>query len=169
MPSTEDGSGAGGYAREVSDDYKRKQAELVGTCLARADACITTALIPGRPAPVLITAAQVAAMRPGAVIVDLAAERGGNCELTRPGQRHHVAPGVAIIGDADLPAQVAVHASQTYARNMEHLVAHVVRDGALVLDASDPIVAAMLVCRDGEIVHPKVAAASAAVRKEIAA
>jgi NAD(P) transhydrogenase subunit alpha len=163
----EDGSGSGGYAKEVSDDYKKKQAALIDDAISRADVCITTALVPGRRAPVLVTAAQANLMRAGSVIVDLAGEQGGNCELTRPGARHLTDAGVFIIGDTDLASQVAVHASQMYSRNMEKLIVHLCKQGTLNLD--DDIAKAMLVTRGGEIVHPQVAAAVEAARKELAA
>ena len=169
VPSDEDGAGSGGYAREVSDEYRAKQAALVTAALARADVCITTAQVPGRRAPVLVTAEQVRGMRAGAVIVDLAAEQGGNCELSRAGQRVVTDHGVVLIGEVELPARVATHASQMYSRNLEKLLAHLVREGALALDRSDEIVASMLICADGAIVHPQVAAAAAAAEKELAA
>src|SRR5262249_50324770 len=107
--------------------------------MGRADVCITTALIPGKRAPILVTAAMVQKMHPGAVIVDLAAEQGGNCELTKPGERV-VVHGVTIVGAVNLPSQMATHSSQMFARNLEKLVAHIVRDGALKLDSNDEIV-----------------------------
>ena len=152
VPSDEDGAGSGGYAKEVSEEYKRKQAALITHHLSRADVCITTALIPGRKAPILVTADQVKAMKSGAVIVDLAAEQGGNCELTKPGQRHVTDNGVVIVGERNLPGQVAVHSSQMYSRNMEKLILHVSKDGALTLDVSDEIVKGMLIARD--VRHP---------------
>ena len=162
VPVDEDAQTAGGYAREVSAAYQQQQAALLLTALGRCDAVITTALIPGRRAPLLITAEMVRAMKPGAVIVDMAAEQGGNCALTRAGQRRVTDDGVVIVGETDLASQVAVHASQMYARNMEKLLLHVTRDGALALDGADPIVRAMLVVRDGAVVHDQVATALAA-------
>ncbi len=154
VPSEEDAQTAGGYAKEVSAEYQAKQAALLLQALGRCDAVITTALIPGRKAPILITAEMVQAMRRGSVIVDMAAEQGGNCALTTPGQRQLTANGVVIVGEVNLPAQVAVHASQMYARNMEKLLLHVSRDAALTLDAADEIVKGMLIVRDGLVVHP---------------
>jgi NAD(P) transhydrogenase subunit alpha len=168
VPSEEDAQGAGGYAKEVSDDYKRKQAALVKQALSRCDVCITTALIPGRRAPILVTAEQVAAMRTGSVLVDLAAEQGGNCALTRPGRVYRSDNGVVLVGEVNLPSQLAVHASAMYSRNMEKLILHLHKDGALALDAGDEIVRHMLVCRAGNITHPDVAAALAS-HKELAA
>ena len=118
---------------------------------------ITTALIPGKRAPVLVTDEMVRAMRPGAVIIDLAAEQGGNCTMTRAGQRRRTDDGVLVVGDTDLASQVAIHASQMYARNMERLLAHITRERALALDPSDEIVRAMLVVHDGRIVHEPLA------------
>jgi NAD(P) transhydrogenase subunit alpha len=170
VPSEEDGAGQGGYAKEVSEEYKRKQSELITAALGRADACITTALVPGKRAPTLVTTEQASAMRPGSVIVDLAAEQGGNCELTRPGARHCTERGVVVIGETDLPSQAAVHASQMFSKNLEKLVLHFLKEGELVLDpAADEIAKSMLVCRGGEVVHPQIAAAVEAAQKELAA
>jgi NAD(P) transhydrogenase subunit alpha len=163
----EDGAGTGGYAKEVTDDYRRRQSALITEALGRADACITTAQVPGRRAPVLVTAEQAAALRPGSVVVDLAAEQGGNSELTPGGQRYCTLGGVTVIGDTNLPANVAVHASQMFSRNVENLLIHLVRDGAIAFD--DDIARAMLVCRGGEITNPQVTSALAAVQKEMAA
>jgi NAD(P) transhydrogenase subunit alpha len=156
VASDEDAQTSGGYAKEVSEDYKRKQADALAKHAAKADAIVCTALIPGKRAPVLITEDMVKSMRPGSVIVDLAAEQGGNCELTEPGKtvvKHRV----TIIGAVDLPSQIAVHASQMWSRNMEKLLLHVSKDGALVLDAlvqsNDEIVRGCLITRNGEIVH----------------
>src|SRR5215470_3415024 len=151
VPSEEDAQTASGYAKELSEEYKQKQAALTAHALSRTDCCITTALIPGRPAPRLITADMVRGMRRGSVIVDLAAEQGGNCELTEPGKRIVAAGGVTIIGEKNLPAQMAPHASQMFSRNIEKLLAHIVKDGALALDPKDEIARGILVVRDGEI------------------
>jgi len=166
VPSEEDGAGSGGYAKEVSEEYKKKQAALIQLHLSRADVVITTALIPGRKAPILVTAEQVKGMKAGAVIVDLAAEQGGNCELTQPGQRVTTDNGVVIVGERNLPSQVAVHASQMYSRNMEKLILHVTKDAALVLDAADEIVKGMTIVRDGNVVHEQVATAMAATKSD---
>jgi NAD(P) transhydrogenase subunit alpha len=139
VDSTEDAQTASGYAKELSDEYKQKQAALLEHAIARADVCITTALIPGQRAPILVTAKMVASMHPGSVIVDLAAEQGGNCEGTQPGKRV-VVGGVSIIGALNLPAQMPTHASQMFARNLEKLIGHIVKDGALKLDPADEIV-----------------------------
>jgi H+-translocating NAD(P) transhydrogenase subunit alpha len=152
VPSTEDAQTASGYAKEVSEDYKRAQAALITDALRRCDACVTTALIPGRPAPRLVTAEQAAAMRPGSVLVDLAAEQGGNCELTRPGETH-VVNGVTYIGERNLPSQLAVHASQMYSRNMEKLLLHITKDAEWKLDLGDEITRGLVVTRDGEVLR----------------
>jgi len=156
---TEDAQTAGGYARELSEADKRKQAETVARHLAKSDACITTALVPGKRAPVLITEEMVRSMRPGAVIVDAASDQGGNCALTVPGERR-VACGVTIIGERNLPSQMASVASAMYGRNMEKLLLHLWKDGAKgvdSLDLKDEIAAGLLVSRGSEVVHPQVA------------
>ena len=169
VPSDEDGAGAGGYAKEVSEEYKKKQAALLLASIAKSDAVITTALIPGRRAPILVTADMVKAMKSGAVVVDLAAEQGGNCELTKPGQRVTTDNGVVIVGEKNLPAQIAVHASQMYSRNMEKLLLHITKDAELALDLNEEIMKGLVIARDGNIVHEQVAAAAAAAKKELAA
>jgi proton-translocating NAD(P)+ transhydrogenase subunit alpha len=144
---------AGGYARELSADEQRRQQEELERRIPEFDAVITTALVPGRPAPRLIPAGAVAAMRPGSVIVDLAAVTGGNCELTEAGQtveRHDV----KIVGPIDLAAEMPTHASQLYARNIQSLVELMVgEEGALELNWEDEIIAGACITRDGEIVH----------------
>ena len=144
---------AGGYAREMSDDYKRRQAELVHERAKIADIVITTALIPGRPAPVLIRAETVQAMKPGAVIVDLAVEQGGNCPLSER-DRIVVKHGVRIVGLTNLPALVAADASGLYARNLLNFMNLLVdpKTGELKLDREDEIIAGALVCIDGQVV-----------------
>jgi H+-translocating NAD(P) transhydrogenase subunit alpha len=148
---------AGGYARELDEDAHRREQELVADAVADADVVITTALIPGRAAPVLITDEAVARMRPGSVIVDLAAEAGGNCVLTEPGhivERH----GVTLIGTLNLPASMAQHASQLYAKNVQSIVRLLAPEGALVVDMDDEIVRESVVTHDGLVVNPRVAA-----------
>ena len=122
------------------------------------DFVITTAAIPGRAAPRIIDAAMVRDMRPGAVIVDLAAETGGNCELTRPGETV-VENGVTIVGPLNLPSSMPTHASQMYARNMLNFINHIVKDGEIIIDTEDEITKGCLITRDGEIVHEATAAA----------
>jgi NAD(P) transhydrogenase subunit alpha len=148
---------SGGYAKELDEDTHRREQELVANAVADSDVVITTALIPGRAAPELITGEAVAAMRAGSVIVDLAAEAGGNCTLTEPGQiveRH----GVTIIGTLNLPGSMAQHASQLYAKNVQALVGLLAPEGELVLDMDDEIVRDALVTHDGLVVNARVAA-----------
>lgn len=149
---------AAGYAREMSDDYQRRQSELIAERVKAADFVITTALIPGRPAPRLITKGMVQSMQPGSVIVDMAAEAGGNCELTEPG-REVVADGVTIIGFTNLPATLPTHASQMYAKNVQTLVDHLVKDGKLTLDMEDEITRGATITHGGKVVHEATAAA----------
>jgi NAD(P) transhydrogenase subunit alpha len=154
LPKTEEqGSGTGGYAREVSADFLKAQQEIVGRHVAQADVVITTALVPGRPAPKLLPAWMVEKMKPGAVIVDLAAEQGGNCELTEKDKevRKH---GVLIIGHTNLPATMPADASMLYARNVWALLQNIVtKEGALNLDLTDEVTGGTLLTHDGKIVH----------------
>ncbi len=145
----------GGYAKELDDEFYRKQREMMTAVLAESDVVVTTALIPGKPAPVLVTADMVQAMPAGSVIVDLAAERGGNCELTRPDETA-VEHGVTILGPSNIAATVPYHASQMYAKNIATFLLHLVDEGALQLDMDDEITRETLLCRDGEVVHPRV-------------
>ena len=147
----EEGEDARGYARELSEAQVVQQQELVARTVADSDVVITTALIPGRPAPRLVTAEGVAAMRPGSVIVDLAAETGGNCELTEPGQVV-VREGVTIVGTLNLPSTMPLHASQMYARNITNLLALIIKDGQLELDFDDAIVADACITHQGRVV-----------------
>lgn len=152
---------AGGYAKEMSDTYKKKQAELVASHIAKQDMVITTALIPGRPAPILVTRAMVESMQPGAVIVDLAVERGGNCELSKADKvvNHN---GVTILGHANMAGRVAASASALYARNL-YAFAELLIDKdkkALAVDWDDEIVKAVALTRDGAVIHPMLAGAS---------
>lgn len=151
----------GGYAREMNEDYQRRQRELIAERVQAADFVITTALIPGRPAPTLITAEMVATMQPGSVIVDMAAEAGGNCELTEPG-REAVVHDVTIIGILNLPATLPTHASQMYAKNIQTLVDHLVHEGTLTLDLEDEITRGATITHGGKIVHEATATALAA-------
>ena len=146
---------AGGYATAQAHDFYERQEALLSDRLSQADAVITTALVPGRDAPKLISAASIERMRPGAVIVDLAAERGGNSELTEPG-RTVERFGVTIIGPIQLAAEVPVHASQMYARNISSFVQLLIRDGELTFDQEDEIVRSTLVAHRGELVNPMV-------------
>src|SRR3989454_556817 len=141
---------AGGYAAELGLDQQRRELELIHRHIREMDLVITTALIPGRPAPRLITRAMVRDMRAGAVIVDLAAEAGGNCELTRPDETVREGE-VTVLGPLNLPTTVPLHASQMYSRNLQTLLQHLVKDGALVVDLADEITGAMVVTHQGEI------------------
>ncbi len=147
---------AGGYAKEMSPEYKAKQAELTASHIAKQDIVVTTALIPGRPAPKLISAAMVASMRPGSVIVDLAAERGGNCELTKPGELVVTENGVKIVGYFNLAGRLAATASQLYAKNLYAFLETLIdkEKKALAIDAEDELVKATLLTSDGAVVHP---------------
>jgi NAD(P) transhydrogenase subunit alpha len=151
----EDAQTESGYAKEVSEEYKRRQAELIHRHIAKSDVCITTALIPGQRAPILITEEMVRDMRPGSVIVDLAAEQEGNCALTEPGAEV-VKHGVTVIGLLNLPSRVAVHASQMYSRNMEKFLLHLAGDSGLKLDFQDEITRGCVITHGGEIVHATV-------------
>ena len=133
--------------------------------MAANDVVITTAAIPGKKAPVLVTAEMVRAMAPGSVIVDLAAERGGNCELTKPGETI-VENGVTILGPLNLPATVPLHASQMYARNITTFLAHLAKGGKFEFDTTDEITRDTLVTRDGEVVHPRVREALGVVKSD---
>jgi H+-translocating NAD(P) transhydrogenase subunit alpha len=153
---------AAGYAREMSEDYQRRQREKVSEALRRTDIVICTALIPGRQAPVLMTEAMVAGMTPGSVIVDLAVESGGNVEGNQPGEVITTANGVKIVGHLNLPSRVAVDASQLYARNLLAFLALIVdKEGQLRIDTSDEIVKAALLTLDGAVVNPALVPASA--------
>jgi NAD(P) transhydrogenase subunit alpha len=145
--------GEGGYARELTDEEKAAQQQELSDAIATFDVVITTALVPGRPAPRLVTADAVRAMKPGAVIVDLAGEAGGNCELSQPGETV-VEHDVTIAAPLNVPSTMAEHASQLYARNVQALLELMAgEDGALTLDFDDEIIAGACVTRDGEIVH----------------
>jgi len=146
--------GEGGYAKEQSEEFLRKQRELIGEHVAKSDIVITTAAVPGRRAPLLVTAEMVKGMRPGSVIVDLAAETGGNVELTKAGTDVEVG-GVTIIGTRNVPSTMPLHASQLYARNVANLLLHLVKDGAIVLDFEDEITKGCCVTHDGEIVNER--------------
>jgi NAD(P) transhydrogenase subunit alpha len=150
-----DAQDAGGYARAQSEDFYSRQRELLGRVVAESDVVITAAVIPGQKSPVLVTREMVARMAPGSVIVDLASERGGNCELTRPGEVV-VEHGVTIIGWINLASRVPYHASQMYARNISAFLLHLVKDGKLQLNLEDEIIRSTLVTRNGEIVNPRV-------------
>jgi NAD(P) transhydrogenase subunit alpha len=153
---------AGGYAKEMGEDFARRQREHVTEALKKTDIVICTALVPGRKAPVLITKAMVAVMRPGSVIVDLAVEQGGNVEGSEPGKIVTTANGVMIVGHANVPSRIAVDASQLYARNLLAFLALLIdKDKKLKIDTADEIVKATLLTRDGQVVNPQFAPAPA--------
>lgn len=149
---------AGGYAKEMSPEYQAKQAELVSGHIAKQDIVITTALIPGRPAPRLVSAAQVASMKPGSVLVDIAVEQGGNVEGVKLGEIVTTANGVKIVGFPNLPGRIATDASALYARNLMAFATLLLdKDGALNPDYEDEILKAALVTKGGAVVHPQLA------------
>jgi len=145
----------GGYAKAMGEDFYRRQREAMGGVLAEQNVVITTAAVPGKKAPVLITREMVERMAPGSVVVDIAAERGGNCELTRPGETVEHA-GVRILGPLNLASSVPYHASQMYAKNIATFLKYLIKDGKLTLDRNDEIVRETLVTEGGEVVHAKV-------------
>jgi len=145
-----------GYARELTDEEKAKAKEIVDQHIVEADAVITTAAIPGKPSPKLISAEVVDRMKPGAVIIDMAAEGGGNCELTRPGEQYNHPNGVFIYGPLNIPGMLPVHASDQYARNLMHFLTPFIKDGELQLDWDDEVLKGSVLTRDGEIVNAAV-------------
>jgi NAD(P) transhydrogenase subunit alpha len=149
----EDAEAAGGYARQLTDEEQQRQRELLAEEIGKVDAVISTAAVPGRPAPLLVIEDAVRRMKPGSVIVDLAAETGGNCELTEPGETV-VKHDVTIVGPLNVPSSMPDHASQLYAKNVQNLIELMVSDeGALELDFEDEILAGACITRAGEIVH----------------
>lgn len=145
----------GGYAKEMGEEFYRKQRELMTRVVAEQDVVISTAAVPGKKAPILITEDMVRGMMPGSVIVDLAAERGGNCELTKPGEIIEI-HGVTIIGPINIPATVPFHASQMYGKNVTTFLLNMVKEGKLELDTGDEVVDESMVARNGEITNPRV-------------
>jgi len=144
--------GEGGYARELTADEKKQQAEVLARHVAAANVLITTAAIPGREAPKIITRAMLEAMKPGSVVVDLAAESGGNCELTEPGQRiEH--QGVIIYGPLNIASTIPVHASEMYAKNLLNFLSPMIQDGELRLDWDDEVIAKSVLTHEGTIRH----------------
>tara|TARA_B100000029_G_scaffold442427_1_gene460833 strand:- start:1167 stop:2324 length:1158 start_codon:yes stop_codon:yes gene_type:complete len=153
VPADEsEGVGEGGYAKETSDDYKKRQAELIKEHIAKSDLVITTALIPGKPAPKIITEEMVDGMHGGSAIMDLASENGGNCELTKPGEIIH-RNGVVIDGSFNIPGSMPIHASQVYARNICALINYMLNDGELNLDLEDEIISGSMFTHNGAITH----------------
>ena len=155
VESEESGDAAGGYAKEMSEDYKRRQAALVAEHIKKQDIVITTALIPGRPAPELVSEEMVKTMKPGSILVDLAVERGGNCPLSEPGKRV-VKHGITIIGDLNVAGQLAVDASSLYAKNLLNFITPMIdkETKALAIDWEDETITGTCLTRDGQIVHP---------------
>jgi len=154
----ESGEGTGGYAKQMSAEAIQRQRDALGNVMREMDVVITTAAVPGRKAPLLITADMARGMAPGSVIVDLAAERGGNCELTKPGEKV-VDNGVSILGPVNLPASIPYHASQMYARNVSTFLKNMItKEGALNIDLADEITKETLVARDGKVANPRVEA-----------
>ena len=149
---SDDGVGEGGYAKETSEDYKKKQQDLIHEHISKSDAVITTALIPGRPAPVLIPTTMVESMKPGSVIMDLAAENGGNCELTLKDKvvNHNQ---IIIDGTSNLPGTMPVHASELYSKNVAAFLTYMVKDGQLNLDLEDEIISGALYSHNSAITH----------------
>jgi NAD(P) transhydrogenase subunit alpha len=157
-----DMEGAGGYAKELTPEQQQRQQELMAEAIGKVDVVITTALVPGRRAPILVTEKAVQLMKPGSVIVDLAGEQGGNCELSEPGQsvvRHDV----KILAPLNVPSTMAEHASQLYARNIQALLGLMIKEGRLELDFEDEVIAGACITRDGEIVHEGAKQAAGAV------
>ncbi len=152
---TKGSEGAGGYAKELGEDFYKKQRELMLRVVSGSDVVITTALIPGKRAPILVTREMVEGMRPGSVVVDLAAERGGNCELTRPDEIV-VHRGVTVLGPTNPASDIPNHASQMYSKNVVTFLLHLVKDGAARFDMNDEITKDVLVTKDGEIVNARV-------------
>jgi NAD(P) transhydrogenase subunit alpha len=145
----------GGYAKALGEDFYRRQRELLSDVVRQQDVVIATAAVPGKKAPVLITREMVRLMTPGSIIIDLAAERGGNCEATRPGETI-VENGVIVLGPLNVPSTIPYHASQMYARNIATFVKHLLKDGRPAMDMTDEITRETLVTRGGEVVHPRV-------------
>ena len=147
-----EGVGDGGYAKETSEDYKSRQQKLIHDHISKSDVVVTTALIPGKPAPKLISESMVNSMRPGSIIMDLASENGGNCELTKKDEiiTHN---GVTIDGSSNIPGSMAVHASELYAKNITAFLTYMIEDGALKLDLDDEIISGSMYTHLGEVTH----------------
>jgi NAD(P) transhydrogenase subunit alpha len=152
---TEGAEDSGGYAREMDENFYRKQREMMGRVLAESDVVITTAAVPGKKAPVLITEEMVEGMRPGSVIVDIAAEHGGNCAMTRPGETI-VAHDVKILGPVNVPSSLPYNASQLYSRNITSFFLTLAQGNCLDVRCQDEIATHSLLTAEGELVHEKV-------------
>jgi NAD(P) transhydrogenase subunit alpha len=144
----------GGYAKAMDEEFYRKQRELLSSVIKQSDVVITTAAIPGKKSPTLVTADVVKSMAPGSVIIDLGAERGGNCELTKPGEKTQV-HGVTIIGPTNIAAEIPQHASQMFANNVVKFLSNMVKQGQVFLNTEDEIIRETLVARGGQVVHPR--------------
>jgi NAD(P) transhydrogenase subunit alpha len=153
LKSVADAAAGGGYARALTDEEQRAQRDELNRFIAEVDVVITTALVPGRRAPILVDEAAVAAMRPGAVIVDLAGEQGGNCALSKPGETIETDNGVIVTAPLNVPSSMPTSASLMYARNISALLLHLVKDGALALDFDDEITAGAVITHGGKVVH----------------
>ncbi len=145
----------GGYAKELGEEFYRKQRELMTRVVAENDVVITTAAIPGRKSPILVTGEMLKGMSPGSVVIDLAAERGGNCDVTKPGE-NVVVDGVLVMGPTNLPAAIPYHASQMYAKNVTTFITNMVKDGEININMDDEIIADTLVTRGGDVVNPRI-------------
>ena len=154
---TADSEGSGGYAQAMDEQFYAKQREMMARVVSENDVVITTAAVPGKPAPVLVTEDMIKSMRSGSVVIDLAAERGGNCEITEPGMTV-VKHGVTLVGEVNLPSTVPFHASQMYSNNIVNFLKLMINDGALDVGIDDDIVQGATVTRDGEIVNEQVSA-----------
>lgn len=145
----------GGYAKAMDEEFYKKQRELTAKVVAESDVVITTAAIPGKKAPILVTKEMVEAMEPGSVIVDLAAERGGNCEACVPGETADI-NGVRVLGPLNLPSTVPYHASQMYSKNITTFLLNMIKEGELIIDLEDEIVSGTLIAHEGQVVHPRI-------------
>ncbi len=152
---TKNAEGSGGYAREMDEEFYRRQREVMTRIVAGSDVVITAAVVLGKKAPVLVTAEMIAGMTPGSIVIDLASERGGNCELTRPDESVDV-NGVTILGPTNLPSSVPQHASEMFSRNVTAFLRNLVKDGKPQLDSDDEILRETLVARGGVVLHPRV-------------
>jgi NAD(P) transhydrogenase subunit alpha len=166
LPLEESGEGEGGYAKEMGEDFLRRQREIVTRHVAEADVVITTALVPGKKAPILLTREMVEGMRPGAVVVDLAVAQGGNCELSKLGEEV-VHNGVLLLGPANLPAETALDASTLYARNLLALIREMVKEGKIEIDLEDEVVDGSLVTHQGKVHNAALAAALNDQKEEV--
>jgi len=152
---TKDAEDKGGYAKEMGEEFLKKQRAMMIRVMSEVDIVITTAAVPGRKAPMLINREMVESMQPGSIIVDIAAERGGNCELTQPGETV-VVNGVTIMGKLNLPSEIPYHSSQMYAKNVLNFLRHLIKDEKLEFNLEDEITVGTLITKDGKVIHPSV-------------